>query len=78
MATKVKTKPETITSDIDTIELLPNEQVLVVCKTREAAMRCLRRNPRGSAMPSSEDGDERVALVYSLNETNIINAIKRG
>ena len=70
----------TLTKDeaIETIELLPNNQVMFVCDSETVAKKLLRRNPRGSLAKGADDTDERVVLVYDLDQTNLLNAIKRG
>jgi hypothetical protein len=62
---------------IETIEAITNDQVLFICNDEAAAKECLMRNPRASIQRGADD-DKRVALVYNIEDVNMINAIKRG
>lgn len=64
-------------ASIDAIERIADDQVMFVCDDESVARKLLKRNPRAKVIPG-EDGDTRVAVVYLLSETNLINAVRRA
>ena len=66
----------TKTITIDSIEQLSDEAVLFVCSDEYTAKALLKRNPRAS-VERSPDSDA-VGLVYSLADTNLLNAVRRA
>ena len=58
---------------ITSIEQLTEDAVLVICEDEQAAKKVLKRN----ATCSVTQKDGRFALLYHINDTNLINAIKR-
>lgn len=62
--------------NIDSIELLDGKGMLVVCNDEYTATKALRRNPRAQVIREGIDG--RIALIYSLEDAVLMNAIKRA
>lgn len=62
---------------IDSIERITADTVMFVCDDESVAKKLLKRNPRARVIASEESSDHRVALVYAVSETNLINAIRR-
>jgi hypothetical protein len=56
------------------IELIGDDAVLIIASDEATAKRCLKRNPFAEV---SRGADDEWGLVYSLDQTNLINAIKR-
>ena len=61
---------------IDSIEQLNSDTILVVCGNEAAAKALLKRNPRCSVQRS--DQDDRIGLVYSTDDMNLQNAVRRA
>jgi signal transduction histidine kinase len=61
---------------IDSIELIEGKGMLVVCNDEYTASKVLRRNPRAQVIRSQED--DRIALVYSLEDAVLMNAVKKA
>lgn len=62
---------------IESIEFINDMVVMVVCCDEKAAKAVLKRNPRAIVQRGHSD-DERVALLYNIHETNLINAVRRA
>ena len=60
--------------NIETIEMLTDDTVLVICEDEDTAKTLLKRNPRAT-VESSEDG--RYGLVYNIDDTNLMLAIRK-
>ena len=60
---------------IESIELLDDTTVLVICSDEVVAKKLLKRNPKCNVQSSEDD---RYGLVYHIDQTNLINAIKRN
>ena len=67
----------TAAASIDAIERITSDQVMFVCDDESMARKLLKRNPRAQVIPG-ENGDHRIALVYNVNDTNLINAVRRA
>ena len=59
---------------ITTIEAITDDAVLIVC-TEDTAKQLLKRNPLANVQHN--DNEEMYGLVYSIEETNLMNAVKR-
>ena len=64
-------------ASVDSIELLPDHTVMIVCDDQSVAKQFLKRNPRCRVV-HGEDGDERVALVYSADDYTPLHVVKRA
>ena len=63
---------------IDSIEFIDNDTVMVVCVDEKAATKALKRNPRAKVVRDETSEDERVALLYRIEDTNLLGAIRRA
>ena len=66
------TEPFSITS----IEMIKDDVVLVVCANERTARDVLKKNPRAQVQRS--DHDDAIGLLYNIESTNLIGAIKRA
>ena len=62
-------------TEIESIEVL-GDTVLIITN-EETAKKLLKRNPRANVTKGNEI-DDRFALVYHINDTNLINGVKRA
>ena len=65
------------TASIESIEFLNDSTILVVVSDEASAKLCLKRNPRCQLQRDPTDNDPRIGLIYSIEDTDLIKAIKR-
>jgi hypothetical protein len=63
------------TISIDSIEALNKDSIMFVCDNEYSAKAALKRNPYAQVQ-HGDDG--RIALIYAMAQTNLLNAIKRA
>ena len=59
---------------ITKVEQLTDESIIIICNDEKTARQCIKRNPSCAVQHGD---DEKVALVYNINQINLINCIKR-
>jgi hypothetical protein len=63
------------TVSIDSIEALNKDSIMFICDDEYTAKAALKRNPYAQVQHGT---DGRIALVYAIAQTNLLNAIKRA
>ena len=61
---------------IESIEFLSDTTILIVVGNEYSAKKVLKRNPRAQVQRDPSGIDERIGLVYNLNEIDLIRAVK--
>jgi hypothetical protein len=51
---------------------------MFVCNDEITAKQYLKRNPRAQVIRDENNGDDRIALLYKLADTNLLNAVRRA
>ena len=64
--------------ELESVENLNNGYVLIICSNVAVAKQYIKRNPRCQVINAKEPGDDRVSLVYSEEDINPLNVVKRA